>query len=324
MSDRLGDEEECLIRPMTLAPRRMTTLGIGLVVAAMLSTSVRAQSGGQTLFVENTNSGDVSVIDNASLAVVGTIPVGLSPDDIVSSPDGRALYVSRIVRGENGRPSGKGEVVAVDPGTRTVLWRAPLSGVPNHLAVAPNGKHVYVTIVSTSYVDIVDPARHVVVDSVNVGIGPHDILVTPDGKRVYVGLIRGNKVTIFDAASHRIIRQIPFDAGVRPIALTNDERRLFVQLSYFHGFVVVDPNTGKTIAESECRWRRGTRSRTQCLSRLTTGYGSPPTADTSSPMAAWKISQLCTHCPTSRSSARSRSGMTPTGTRSVPTARGST
>jgi YVTN family beta-propeller protein len=227
---------------------RGVALGIGLSLATMAAPcGAAAQTRGQTLFVENTNSGDVSVIDNATLRVVGTIPLGLSPDDVIASPDGSALYVSRIVRQDNGRPSGRGEVVAVDPATRAILWRASFPGAPNHLAVSPDGKQVYVTIVSTQYVDIIDPVRHAVVDSVDVGIGPHDIVVSPDGRRVYVGLIRGNKVTIFDAATHGLIRQIPFEAGVRPIAVTSDEHQLFVQLSGFHGFAVVDPATGQTI-----------------------------------------------------------------------------
>jgi YVTN family beta-propeller protein len=212
-------------------------------------STLHAQAPDQTLFVENTNSGDISVVDNTSLAVVGTIPVGLSPDDIIPSPDGATLYVSRIVRSAAGRPTGTGEVVAIDRRARQILWRAPLAGVPNHLAVSPDGKRVYVTLVSTHYVDIVDPARHVVVDSVDVGVGPHDILVTPDGRRVYVGLIRGSKVTIFDAATHAIIRQIAFQASVRPIALTADQKRLYVQLSYLHGFEVVDPGTGQIIRQ---------------------------------------------------------------------------
>lgn len=244
------DEEESVIGSVFRITTRALIPGIILALVAMLSADlVGAQGRGQTVFVENTHSGDISVIDNASLKVVGTIPVGLSPDDIVTSPDGKVLYVSRIVRGDNGRPTGKGEVVAVDPTARTVLWRASFAGAPNHLAVSPDGKRVYVTIVSTSYVDIVDPVRHAVVDSVDVGIGPHDIVVSPDGKHVYVGLIRGDKVTIFDATTLHVIRQMTFGAGVRPIAVTRDESRLFVQLSYLHGFVVVDPATGATIRQ---------------------------------------------------------------------------
>jgi YVTN family beta-propeller protein len=237
-----------VMRLSAYTAKRLMIVVLGLAAAVALPSSMLlAQPADQTLFVENTNSGDISVVDNARLAVVGTIPVGLSPDDIVASPDESTLYVSRIVRSASGRPSGKGEVVAIDRAARQILWRAPLDGVPNHLAVSPDGKRVYVTLVSTHYVDVVDPTRHVVVDSVDVGVGPHDILVTPDGRRVYVGLILGNKVTIFDATTHAIIRQISFEAGVRPIALTADQSRLFVQLSYFHGFLVVDPATGQTI-----------------------------------------------------------------------------
>ena len=191
---------------------RVATRGLALGLAALASASATdrpllAQGNAQTLFVENTNSGDISVIDNATLKVVATIPVGLSPDDIITAPDGRTLYVSRIVRGTNGRPSGKGEVVAVDPTTHQVLWRAPFTGVPNHLAVSPDGKQVYVTVVSTSYVDVIDPLRHAVVDSIEVGKGPHDIDVSRDGRRIYVGLILGNKVSIVDAATHHMIRK---------------------------------------------------------------------------------------------------------------------
>src|SRR5262249_18903035 len=159
-------------------------------------------------------------------AVVGTINVGLSPDDIVSSPAGDVLYLSKIVHRADGRPTGNGELVAIDPESRAILWRATLHGVPNHVAVSPDGHRVYVTLVSGRWVAVVDPAKHVVVDSVNVGIGPHDIEVSRDGKQVYVGLIRGTYVTVFDAATNRVLRKIPFGENVRPIALSHDESRL--------------------------------------------------------------------------------------------------
>ena len=80
----------------------------------------------QLLFVENTNGGDVSVIDDSTLQVVGTIRVGLSPDDIVPSPKGDVLYLSRMVRRDDGQLSGNGELVAINPTTRRVLWWVPL------------------------------------------------------------------------------------------------------------------------------------------------------------------------------------------------------
>jgi YVTN family beta-propeller protein len=216
---------------------------VGLIIcAAPLGAQQRS-----LLFVENSKSGDVSVIDAGTLKVTGTIPIGLSPDEIVASPTGDVLYLDRIVRRDDGRPTGNGELVAIDPATSTILWRAPLHGSPNHIAVSPDGKRVYITIVSGTWVDIVDPAKHAVVDSVDVGTGPHDIEVSHDGKRVYVGLIRGTDVTVFDAATKAVIRKIPFDQNVRPIALSHDETRLYVQLSHTHAIMVVDPKTGKIL-----------------------------------------------------------------------------
>ena len=234
---------------MTMSKRVRASLSalVFVLVLAGLPTRLVAQGSKQLIFVENTNSGDISIIDNGTLKVVGTIAVGLSPDDIITAPDGKTLYVSRIVRTDAGRPTGQGEVVAIDGPTRQILWRAQFRGAPNHLATSPDGKRIYATIVSTNQVFVVDPTKHAVVDSIEVGIGPHDIVVAPDGRRLYVGLIRGNELTIADAQNHQILHQTAFASGVRPLTLTPDARHLFVQLSYLHGFVVMDPATGDTI-----------------------------------------------------------------------------
>lgn len=226
--------------------RRLATGPCVVLLLAAAAVPVAAQKK-QLVFVENSHSGEVSVIDVATNTVSGTIPIGLSPDEIVASPAGDVLYLTRIVRRDDGRTTGNGELVAIDPAARKVLWRMPLHGSPNHIAVAPDGKHVYITIVSGPWTVIVDPAKHAVVDSVDVGTGPHDIDVTRDGKTVYVGLIRGTDVTVFDAATRKVIRKIPFAENVRPIALSPDESQLYVQLSRTHAFMVVDTHTGKVL-----------------------------------------------------------------------------
>jgi len=263
---------------------RAVTASLGtLIVAtaiAAISKALPAQDhAGKSsfVFVENTNGGDVSIIDASTLKVVGTIPVGLSPDDIVAAPANDVLYVSRIVHRGDGRPTGTGELVAIDPNTRQVSWRVGFRGVPNHLAVSPDGRRVYVTVVSGNYVDVFDAARHALIDSVDVGIGPHDIDVSRDGKTVYVGLIRGTDVTVFDAATNRVLRKIPFGANVRPIALSHDESRLYVQLSQYYGFVVADPRTGKILRRIDMPMPKG--AKTPDTLPVTTNHGIRITAD---------------------------------------------
>ena len=260
-------------------PAPLAFLVVAVAIVAV-STALPAQDhAGKPafVFVENTNGGDVSVIDAATLKVVGTIPVGMSPDDIVAAPAGDVLYVSRIVHRADGRPTGTGELVAIDPSTRQVSWRVAFRGVPNHLAISPDGRRVYVTVVSGNYVDVFDPATHALVDSVDVGTGPHDIEVSRDGKTVYVGLIRGTDVTVFDAATNRVLRKIPFGANVRPIALSHDETRLYVQLSQYYGFVVADPRTGKILRRLDMPMPKG--ARTPDTLPVTTNHGLRITAD---------------------------------------------
>ena len=265
---------------MSTGAQRSFAFIVAFTLFTVAGIPARAQDHGgksQLVFVENTNSGDVSIIDAATFKVVGTIPVGLSPDDIVAAPAGDVLYVSRIVHRADGRPTGTGELVAIDPTTRQVSWRVGFRGVPNHLAVSPDGRRVYVTVVSGENVDVFDPARHALIDSVKVGTGPHDIEVSRDGKTVYVGLIRGTDVTVFDAATNRVLRRIPFGANVRPIALSHDENRLYVQLSSYYGFVVADPHTGKIVRRVEMPIPKG-KEKPDTLP-VTTNHGIRITAD---------------------------------------------
>ena len=200
----------------------------------------------QLVFVENSHDGTVSIIDAGTLKVVGSMNVGLSPDEIVASPKGDVLYLARIVRPENGRPAPGGELVAIDPSTRAILYRVPLRGSPNHIALTPDGLRIYVTIVTGNHVAVVDPARRAVIDSVLVGTGPHDIEVSRDGQRAYVGLIRGTEVVVFETATNKVIARVPFSENVRPLTLTHDETRLFVQLSHTHAFQVVNTHNWRT------------------------------------------------------------------------------
>src|SRR5207237_1426413 len=81
--------------PRRNSMRRVLAWSCALLISA--AGSVSAQET-QLLFVENSRGGDVSVIDDATLKVIGTIDIGLSPDDIVTSPDSKTLYLTRIVR----------------------------------------------------------------------------------------------------------------------------------------------------------------------------------------------------------------------------------
>ena len=204
----------------------------------------------ERLYVENTNSGDVYVVEIPSHKVLRKIDVGVYLDDVTSSHKGDVLYVNRIQSaGVPGIPrvGESGEVVAISTATEEVLWRMPVGGMPHHLTVSADDRYLFVPLFDTFFTVVIDTQSQRVVNRIPVGYDPHGTKLSPDGKRLYVGTMFADQLTIVDVATFRPQKAIYFDEAVRPFAITNDEKRAYVQLSRFHGFVVVDIPSGEIV-----------------------------------------------------------------------------
>ena len=69
-------------------------LSASRVLVAAGALLARAESPSYLVFVSNERSGDVTVIDGATDAVVATFPVGKRPRGIHATPDGKRLFVT--------------------------------------------------------------------------------------------------------------------------------------------------------------------------------------------------------------------------------------
>ena len=205
-----------------------------LLFPALLPVAQLHAQAKEYLYVGNTLGGDVSVIEIPSHRVVGTIPatvVGNSPDDVISSRDGRTLYISRL---------DTKDVIALSTSTEKELWRVEVGGTPNHLALSRDERFLYVPIYDKGQLAVVDTKSHAVVKRLDVGAGAHGTMLGPSGKYVYVGMMEGNQVAVIDVATNSVKKIIKMPEGVRPFALSPNEKLLYAQLSKLHGFVVVD------------------------------------------------------------------------------------
>jgi len=204
-----------------------------VLLAALIPVQLQAQ-GKEYLYVGNTLGGDISVIEIPAHRVVGTIPatvVGNSPDDVISSRDGKVLYISRL---------DTKDVIALSTSTEQPLWRVEVGGTPNHLALSRDERFLYVPIYDKGELAVVDTKTHAVVTRLAVGAGAHGTILGPTGKYVYVGMMEGNQVAVIDVATNTVKKIIHMPEGVRPFQISSDEKRLYAQLSKLHGFVVVD------------------------------------------------------------------------------------
>jgi YVTN family beta-propeller protein len=225
---------------------RVTAIG-----AAIGLLTIRTSSAAEFVYLENSDSGDVSVIDIPGHTVVSTIKLGPFLDDVTPSHDGRILYVNRydsLGLGDK-HVAESGEVIALSTDTEQILWRTRVSGWPNHLSISPDDRLLYVPLFNTLWMEVVDTQQHKVVKKFPIGFGGHGTRLSPDGKRIYVGSMMVDVLTVFDLETLKPVKTLPFKDGVRPFAFTRDESTLYVQLSRLHGFEVVDLSKDKIVRE---------------------------------------------------------------------------
>ena len=147
---------------------------------------------GPMVYISNTDSDQVWVVDMATAAVVAVVPVGSDPRGIDISPDNSRVYVA------NRFDLDRGSVSVIDTATNTVVQTIDLASSPlvttdepYDVVVSPDGQWLYVAMKnggSNGTVVVVDLPGGIVVKEVilDSNASPEGIVVTPDGQKVYV------------------------------------------------------------------------------------------------------------------------------------------
>jgi YVTN family beta-propeller protein len=224
---------------------------VAALAAALILIAARISSAAEFVYLENSDSGEVSVIDIPGHTVVSTIKLGPFLDDVTPSHDGRILYVNRydsLGLGDK-HVAESGEVIAVSTDTEKVLWRTRVDGWPNHLTISQDDRLLYVPLFNTLWMEVIDTQQHKVVKKFQIGFGGHGTRLSPDGKRIYVGSMMTDVLGVYDLQSLKPVKILPFKDAVRPFAFTRDESTVYVQLSRLHGFEVVDLKNDKIVRE---------------------------------------------------------------------------
>jgi len=121
------------------------------------------------VYVTNSLSNTVSVIDVGRGQRVTEIPVGKEPFGLAFSPDGRRAYVANAQ---------SREVSVIEASQHRLLRNIPVgSELPVWVAVSPDGSYVYVTGEKSNDVTVIAAASNAVVGRIPVGRRPAGIVL---------------------------------------------------------------------------------------------------------------------------------------------------
>jgi DNA-binding beta-propeller fold protein YncE len=215
------------------------------------------------VYVPNSSSGTVDVIDQRTFKVVEHFAVGALPQHVVPGWDLKTLYVTNDLgntltpinpnTGKPGHtipvddpynmyftPDGHNAIVVAerlhrldfrDPHTFKLRHSlsVPCSGA-DHMDFSADGSYAIVSCEFSSQLLKVNIAAQRVdgVLTLHPGAAPQDVKLSPDGAVFYVADMNSNGVWLVDGNTFRVLRFMPTGAGAHGLYPSRDDRFLYV------------------------------------------------------------------------------------------------
>jgi YVTN family beta-propeller protein len=212
------------------------------VIALLLLAGSPAAAG--TLFVTNTKSDSVSVIDTDTFEVTATIRVGRGkPNRIVFHPDGKLAWIVYDKSHDLG---------VIDAETRKLVKRVKIGGNPYNLNFTPDGRHLLVldwsSDTSSDEVIFYDLQAEKIDGRVEVSTWPAHSVFSRDGKRLYVSGETAGDLTVIDVATRTVVaRHVHGGGDAMGLALTADGKILYAAAGENKTIVKIDTATSKPV-----------------------------------------------------------------------------
>src|SRR5581483_6789479 len=173
------------------------------------------------IYVPNSRSNTVDVIDPATYRVVGHFPVGVLPQHVVPSYDLAHLYVTNDVGNT---------LTVIDPRTAKPTRTIAVTD-PYHMYFTPDGTKALVSCEFTGQLLELDVPHQRIVRSFRLNGGhamPQDVKLSPDGRVFYVADMVANGVWIVSAQTWRTIGFVHTGSGAHGLYPSRNARDLYV------------------------------------------------------------------------------------------------
>ena len=198
----------------------------------------------------------MTIIDIARRTQIGEVQVGVEPEGMVMSPDGRILINTSETTNM---------AHFIDPVKREVVASVLVDQRPRFAAFTPDGSELWVSSEVGGTVAVIDPVKHSVKHKIKFTIPgmradpiqPVGINITQDGKLAFVALGPANHIAVVDAKTYKVLKYLLVGERVWHMAFTPDEKHLLTTNGPSNDVSVIDVASLKvvnTVQVGELPW----------------------------------------------------------------------
>ena len=240
--------------------RKFSFASVALIAAAVLFCPAAYANN---VIVLNSGEATLSLIDETTHQVVGTVPTGKEPHHLMATPDNSSLIVANSVSNnlmfvdpKTGKVQRWVENIedpyqigfspdkkwAVTTGLRldrldiyrydgrdiTLVKRLPLAAMPSHMAFSNDSKTVFVTLQVSGELAAVDLATQQVLWKMKVGKVPAGLWMTSGDKYLLIGMTGADYVAVVDWRNQKIVKTIQTGNGAHNFRSLADGKHVAV------------------------------------------------------------------------------------------------
>ena len=174
---------------------------------------------GSHVYLTNSASNNVSVIDMANYTEITRIAVGNNPWGAAVTPDGLKVYITN--KDDN-------TVSVINTTSNTVINTIGVNNEPLGIAINPSGSKAYVANKGNHTVSVINISSDTVIKTVPVGLNPQWLVFNKDGKYVYVSNLGSDCVSIIDAGNDTVIHTASVDSDPKGMCALPDGSEIYV------------------------------------------------------------------------------------------------
>lgn len=222
IGNNLYVSDQAKARVLILDPSKREFVGQIDLEPKSAPKGLAALPNGQLIYVAESASNDIAIIETASKKVLLRTKVPPGPGRMVVTPNGYHLLVLNTA---------SGHLTIISTGNQSISGSVKVGGMPTAMVVSNDSKRVYITNRLSNNVSVVDLAAKQVVATIPTGNAPTGLVLSRDNTKLYVACARENAIYIFDLGNNGKSGEVKLPLDLEfpgNLELTPDGKKLFV------------------------------------------------------------------------------------------------